>query len=432
MDEARERKQAVNRPGGSRSLSGRALVALSAVGPGLFLIGYNIGTGSITTMGMAGARYGMNLLWALVLSGIFTYVLMVGFGRLTLVTGRTALQSFKTGIPRVGKVLALYVLVALVLGELVALTGVMGIVAELLQEGVRLASPAEDLVIPTFWIVLTVASGIFLMLWYGHYRLFERVLTTFVILMVFCFVAVFFMVSPSYSAVVAGMIPSIPDTPDASRLVAAMAGTTCSAAVFIVRSTVVAEKGWTAADLGREKRDALVSASVMVFLSAMVMAVAAGTLFVRGMTMESTLEMIGLLEPIGGDLAAFLLIVGISGAGLSTVFPLVLIAPWLIADYAGWKRDLRSRSSRLLIGLGLLFSFGSVFLDQTPPMLMVIAMALQAAILPAVAIPAFYLLNRREVMGVEHLSSRGWNAGLIAVIVFSLVTTWFAVTGLLG
>jgi len=287
-----------------RSLSGKALVALSAVGPGLFLIGYNIGTGSITTMGMAGARYGMNLLWALVLSGIFTYVLMVGFGRLTLVTGRTALQSFKTGIPRVGKVLALYVLAALVLGELVALTGVMGIVAELLQEGIRLASPGDALVIPTGWIVLAVASAIFLMLWFGHYRLFEKVLTVFVILMVFCFVAVFFMVSPTYSAVVAGMVPSIPDTPDASRLVAAMAGTTCSAAVFIVRSTVVAEKGWTVDDLGREKRDALVSASVMVFLSAMVMAVAAGTLFVHGMTMESTLEMIGLLEPIGGDLAA--------------------------------------------------------------------------------------------------------------------------------
>ena len=82
--------------------------------------------------------------------------------------------------------------------------------------------------------------------------------------------------------------------------------------------------------------------------------------------------------------------------------------------------------------MGLLFSFGSVFLAQTPPVLMVIAMALQAAILPAVSIPAFYLLNRREVMGNEHVASPGWNAGLIAVIAFSLVTTWFAVTGLLG
>jgi len=36
------------------------------------------------------------------------------------------------------------------------------------------------------------------------------------------------------------------------------------------------------------------------------------------------------------------------------------------------------------------------------------------------------------VMGKEHLATPGWNAGLIAVIAFSLVTTWFAVTGLLG
>ncbi|GAJ18118.1 unnamed protein product, partial [marine sediment metagenome] len=34
----------------------------------------------------------------------------------------------------------------------------------------------------------------------------------------------------------------------------AMAGTTCSAAVFIMRSTVVAEKGWTINNLKDEKK----------------------------------------------------------------------------------------------------------------------------------------------------------------------------------
>ncbi len=419
-------------PDSSKRLSRRVLIALSAVGPGLFLIGYNIGTGSITTMGMAGAQYGMSMLWAVVLSGIFTYVLMVAFGHLTLVTGQTALQSFKTKIPKIGKYVALYLMTALILGELVALIGVMGIVSELIQEGIRLASAGQTLMIPTVRIILVVSTGIFLMLWFGQYKLFEKVLTAFVILMVFCFVAVFFVVSPSYSAIMAGLVPAIPSTPDASRLIAAMAGTTASAAVFIVRSTVIAEKGWTIDDLQHEKRDAFVSASVMVFLSTVVMAVAAGTLHVTGTTMESTLEMIGLLEPIGGDLAAFLLIIGVAGAGLSTVFPIVLIAPWLVADYMGWKRDLRSPAFRLLIGVGLIFSFGSVLLEQTPPVLMVVAMALQAAILPAVAIPVFHLLNKKEVMGEEYLPSGKWNAGLIAVILFSLVTTWFAVEGLLG
>ena len=62
-------------------------------------------------------------------------------------------------------------------------------------------------------------------------------------------------------------------------LVAAIAGTTCSAAVFIMRSTVVAEKGWTTDHLKNERRDAFVSVFMMFFLSGIIMAVAAGTRF---------------------------------------------------------------------------------------------------------------------------------------------------------
>jgi manganese transport protein len=36
-------------------------IGLSTIGPGLFLIGYNIGTGSVTTMAKVGAEYGMTL-----------------------------------------------------------------------------------------------------------------------------------------------------------------------------------------------------------------------------------------------------------------------------------------------------------------------------------------------------------------------------------
>ena len=90
-----------------------------------------------------------------------------------------------------------------------------------------------------------------------------------------CFVVVFFLVSPDFITIVKGMVPRIPDDPDSFLLIAAMAGTTCSAAVFVVRSTVVAEKGWTIDDLKTEKRDAMVSASMMLFLSAIIMAVAA-------------------------------------------------------------------------------------------------------------------------------------------------------------
>ena len=59
---------------------------LTAVGPGIFMIGYNIGTGSVTNMASAGSRYGMSIFWVLILSCIFTFVMLVAYGQFTLVT----------------------------------------------------------------------------------------------------------------------------------------------------------------------------------------------------------------------------------------------------------------------------------------------------------------------------------------------------------
>jgi Mn2+/Fe2+ NRAMP family transporter len=403
------------------------LIGLSAIGPGLFLIGYNIGTGSVTTMAKAGAEFGMTLFWALLLSCLFTYILMVAYGQMTLVSGRTALYNFKTRITG-GRLLAIYIIIALIIGELLALIGIMGIVAELIQEGIRLIAGSRNLLVKTGWIILVLIVLLYFLLWFGRYKIFEKILTVFVILMALCFVLVFFMVRPSFSAILEGMVPGIPDVPGALTIVAAMVGTTCSAAVFIIRSTVVTEKGWTIDNLKNEKRDAFSSAFMMLFLSGVIMAVAAGTLHVMGLKLDTTLEMISLFEPIGGKIAAFLLILGIVGAGLSTVFPIVLIAPWLISDYTGRPRNIKSPMFRVLILGGLIFAFGSIFLEQSPPILMVFSQAFQAAILPAVAIPVFYFVNRKDIMQANRASTR-MNIGLVAVIVFSIVTTYIAIKG---
>lgn len=401
-------------------------IALTAVGPGLFLIGYNIGTGSVTTMAKSGAEHGMALFWALVFSCIFTFILMVAYGQITLVTGKTALFNIKSEF-KYGWLLALYILIALVIGELLSLIGVMGIVAELLQEGIKILT--GGVTVSTFWIILAIVPLMYLLLWFGRYKQFEKALTVLVILMGLCFIVVFFMLKPDYSEIVKGMAPLIPNTPGTFGLVAATAGTTCAAALFIMRSTVVAEKGWTIKDLKKEKIDAFVSAAMMLFLSGIIMAVSAGTLHIMGLHLDNTVDMIHLFEPLGGKLAAIILILGITGAGLSTVFPIVLIAPWLVSDYTGKPRDLHSPMFRWLILFALVFAFGSVFLEQRPPALMIFSQAFQACILPAIAIPIFVLLNRKKLMNTH---AAGWkmNIGVVAVILFSLLTTYYAIAEL--
>jgi len=401
----------------------KIIIGLSALGPGLFLIGYNIGTGSVTTMAKTGAEHGMSLFWALLLSCFFTYILMVAYGKVTLVTGNTALFNFKKEL-KWGSVLSMYIILTLIIGELLALIGVMGIVADLVQEGIRIGF--NDLFIHRGWIILFFSVILYILILFGRYSFFEKVLTVLVALMGLSFLVVFIMVKPSLSTLIAGIVPSIPDTPGAFGLVAAISGTTCSAAVFIIRSTIVVEKGWTVNDLKKEKKDSLVSASMMLFLSGIIMAVSAGTLHLSGLKLENTVEMIHLFEPIGGKFAAFILIIGIAGAGISTIFPIVLIAPWLIADFRGTSRDIRTPQSRLIILFTLLFAFGTVFMEHRPPALMIFSQAFQACILPAVAIPIFILINKKRLMDA-HVAGISENLSIIAVILFSFISTWFAI-----
>jgi manganese transport protein len=409
----------------NKKLLKRILFGLTAIGPGLFLIGYNIGTGSITTMAKVGAEHGMTLTWALVLSCIFTYVLMVAYGKTTLVTGNTALSTIKSNL-KLGKVLAIYILIALVLGELLALMGIFGIVTDLIQEASRLLFGGSGFSTLTITVVLVVL--LYALLWVGKYQVFEKFLIFLVILMGLSFVVVFFMVKPSFTAIAGGLLPRIPKSDGTLRLIAAITGTTCSAAVFIMRSTVVAEKGWTIKNLKLERKDAAISASMMLFLSLVIMAVSAGTLHVMGMKMNNTVEMISLFEPLGGKIAAVVLILGIVGAGISSIFPIILIAPWLISDYSGRARNIRSPLYRILGLIGLLFGFGMQFMHTTSPLLMVFSQAFQALILPAVAIPVFILINRKSLMK-QYVAGTMMNIGLVAIILYSLLTSYFAIAG---
>lgn len=109
---------------------------------------------------------------------------------------------------------------------------------------ITVALAAGGVTVNAFCIILFYVVLLIILLWYGNYPAFEKVHTFFVILMGLSFIVCFFMMKPDLSAIAKGLIPGIPDIPGAYELVAAIAGTTCSAAVFIMRSTVVAEKGW--------------------------------------------------------------------------------------------------------------------------------------------------------------------------------------------
>jgi len=94
----------------------KVLKFLLSFGPGLFAIGYTIGTGSVTSMIVAGNSFGMNLLWVLLCSCFFTGVLIYVSGSYYLLTKETALYAIKQHLP-FGKAVAIAIIIAVGIGQ---------------------------------------------------------------------------------------------------------------------------------------------------------------------------------------------------------------------------------------------------------------------------------------------------------------------------
>jgi Mn2+/Fe2+ NRAMP family transporter len=225
------------------------------------------------------------------------------------------------------------------------------------------------------------------------------------------------------------MVPRMPEGEKAGLIAAGMAGTTLSAILFIMRSIVVSEKGWTVKDLKQEKKDALVSAGMMLLLSAAVMACAAGTLYKMGIPVDRAVDMVKTLEPIYGRAAMSMFTAGIVGAGLSTVFPIILIAPWLICDFTGRERNMHSPLFRILGGGAILLALVVPIFGGRPVWIMIASQAFQATLMPMVTLAMIVLMNRSSIMK-EHKAGVWLNIGVGLTFAFSLVMAYDGFRGL--
>ena len=207
-----------------------------------------------------------------------------------------------------------------------------------------------------------------------------------------------------------------------------MVGTTMGGVLYLVRSILVQEKGWQVSDLKIEKRDAFISATMMFILSAAIMACAAGTLYPLGLKVDNAIDMVKLLEPLAGRFAISIFVAGIVSAGLSSLFPHILLAPWFLADITNQPRDMTKLRYRLIalftVSLGLVVPiFGG-----RPVLVMIISQAFAAIVTPIIILLMFILVNKKSLMG-KHRMKPVMNCILAVIFIF---TIYMAVTGIVG
>ena len=401
---------------------------LLSVGPGIFCIGYTIGTGSVTSMIKAGSQYGVQLLWVLFLSAFFSWVLMESFGRFAVVTGYTAINSFKNRL-KLGKFWAVLTIVGIVMGQWSALSGILGLTSNALYEVTRLYFPGLNE--NNYPVVLGIAIALILImyafLWIGKYSFFEKVLVVFVTIMGVSFILSMFMVLPSPGEISKGFIPSIPQ--GGNLMVAAFVGTTMAAPTFVVRPLILKEKGWNKNHVRDQRNDAIVSAVILFVISASIMIAAAGALFHNGKVVIKVLDMVEALEPVTGKLAVIIFMFGAMSAGLSSLFPIMMVLPLLISDYRKGEMDSKSSTFRILTAAACLIGLVVPVIGANPVMAQIASQIPNVFILPLVTGGIMVLINRKSLMG-EYKANTLLNIGLSGALIFSLVISYTGVVAL--
>lgn len=406
---------------------------LLTIGPGIFCIGFTIGTGSITAMTKAGGLYGMQLLWVLALSAFFTWLLMEAYGRYAIVTGDTAIHGFRKNF-RFGKAIALVTIISISLSQWGSLTGILGISSNAIFELFQMFFGYSERNENEYWYVLGIAIIIIVLMFYllsiGRYSVFEKVLVVFITIMAFSFFITMFITFPPVEEIARGFKFQIPEGRDGNLMAAAFVGTTMAAATFVARPLVIHAKGWTKSDMKQQSKDALSSGVIIFLISAAVMISATGAIFGTGKTVVRVLDMVSSLEPLAGKFAVFLFITGALSAGLSSIFPILMIAPILYSDYQGKKLDLKSKHFRVLTIIASVIGLIVPVLGSSPIIAQIVTQVMHVFILPVVVGAIIFLINSKKLMG-EHKAGIFMNIGLSFAFAFSCLISYTGVLGLI-
>lgn len=177
----------------------------SIIGPGLVVAATGVGAGDLVATLVAGAQYGYALLWAAIVGTIVKVALAEGVGRWTLASGRTMFDGWTSlpgGAGRLNWATAYFAVYVVVWGFVYG-------AAAMTASSLPLAAmfPATDLKV--FGIVQGIIG--LLLVWFGGYGLFEKVMTALVGIMFVTVVGLAILVAPDIPTLLTGVWPTLPE-----------------------------------------------------------------------------------------------------------------------------------------------------------------------------------------------------------------------------
>lgn len=385
------------------------------LGPGILISAAFIGPGTVTVCTIAGVEFGYSLLWALLVSVFACIVLQEMAARLGIVSQQGLSEVIRKEIkhPVLRTLAILLILSAIVVGNAAYEAGnisgaVLGAEAIFGPQNLGIGSFTFNL-----WSLL-IGSFAFVLLFFGSYKILEKVFIGLVLLMSISFILTAFLTKPNILKLFAGFIPAYHSA--GLLTVMAIVGTTVVPYNLFLHASLVSEKWKKPSFLPVARKELAVSLILggMVSMAILISAAASGI-----SSVDSAADMAVSLEPLFGKSATLFMAIGLLAAGITSAITAPLAAAYVVKGCFGWKNGLRSVQFKSVwagvLSLGVFFSS----LQINPIEIIRFAQIANGILLPVVAIFLFWVVNKYAVLG-RHRNSRLQNLLGILVLAISI------------
>ena len=375
----------------------RLLIFLSVVGPGIITGTADNDAGGVATYSIAGAHYGYQMLWILVVITFMLYVTQEMGARLGVVTGKGLGDLIRENF---GLKLAVVMMVIMFIANF----------SNVLADVAGIAAVADIYHIPRMIFVPIFVTLIWYIILKGSYNFIQNIFLTSCVLF-FCYIINGFIARPDIPAMIRGsFIPTLQMNRDFIFTATALIGTTVTVwDQFVVQSFFV-DKGIDKKRLRSARLDILFGAFWTDFVAYFIIISAAATLYVKGVRIESAVDAAQALGPLLGDFSKHLFAWGLLNASLLGASVISLGTAYAVTEIMGTERKVNAtfRDAPLfysVIGFCIFFSTLLIFIPRFPVIFVLTAsQALNTMLLPFVFYVILRLINDKRLMG-EHVNS---------------------------
>lgn len=390
------------------------------IGPGPLIAAAFIGPGTVTLCVIAGVQFGYTLLWAMLLSILITLSLQEMSARLGIVSQKGLSEILRSELKHpIAKILTLIlVLTAIVVGNAAYEAG--NISGGALGLETIFGNPYLSFGNFQFnGFTLCIGALAFALLYFGNYKILERLLITLVIFMSLAFLITAIIIQPNVSKIINGLfVPSFPE--GSSLIIIGIIGTTVVPYNIFLHASLAKTKWQKTSSLSHAKKDTIIAVALGGLISICII-IPAAILPFNGV--KNAADLANALKPLFGDYAKYCIAIGLIAAGLTSAITAPLAASYVTCGCLGWSTNLKSKRFRWvwmsIIGIGIIVSS----LGLKPIEVIKFAQIANGILLPIIVGLLLWIMNKSAILGAFKNSKWQNSFGIVILIITIILGT---------